>query len=108
METSRLSGSAPDAATGDSDVLTVVDEEFRNLYDVPFITVNMIDGWIVAEVQCSENELATQSRIQEAKEVARQYGQRLFARHVSDIAYPELEGVDFGSITLQFMPDGGL
>lgn len=107
METSSQTGAAPAAATWDAGVLDVV-ETFDNLYDVPFIVVNRINGLIVAEVECSDSELTTESRIQEATEVARRHGQRLFARVESDIDYPELEGIDFGSVTLHFSPDGSL
>lgn len=106
METSRQTGSAPvAAAAGDTGVLDVVDEVFENIYDVPFIVVNKIDGLIEAEVEASASEMVTTDRIQEAQEVARRHGQRLWAQTVADIEYPELEGIYFGTITLYFKPD---
>lgn len=108
MAPGSQTGSAPVAA-GDTDVLV---EEFENLYDVPFIAVNMIDGRIVAEVERGHNDTVTLARVQEAKEVARRNGQHLFARTLGDREYPELAGVDYGVITLYFTPDtitgGGL
>jgi hypothetical protein len=110
MEASRQTGLVPAAVTGDTDVLIAVDEEFFNVYDVPFIIVNMIDGQCVAEVEASFRPLSTESRVQEAKEVARRLGQRLVSMSVGDREYPELEGIASGVITLYFTPDldGGL
>ncbi|MGZ4659647.1 MAG: hypothetical protein ACXVYB_00040 [Arthrobacter sp.] len=111
METGSQSGAAPVAATGDIDVLDVVEDEgFERIYDVPFITVNIIDGKMVGEVECSVSQLETLSRIQEAEDAARQKGWHLFGRKHGDREYPELTGITHGWIQLYFTPDldGGL
>jgi hypothetical protein len=85
-------------------------EDFESIYDVPFITVNRIDGRFRAQVVVSENELVTLDRIQEAIDVGRQHGQHAYARKHGDIMYPTLAGLDYGVIDIIFTPDtdGGL
>jgi hypothetical protein len=101
----------PATASGGEEALDAVAEDFENLYDVPFIMVNRIEGKIEAEVEASDDEAITLARIHEAQEVVRRkHGQHLFASKVGDREYPELQGIYHGVITLHFTPDtdGGL
>lgn len=104
METGRTAGIAAATAPGDTGVLTIVDDEqFENVLDEPFITVNLIDGRLVAEVVKSPDKDITWSRIQRALDVGHDHGQHAWARKHGDYAD---EGYDV--VTIHFMPDGDL
>lgn len=83
METGQPDGDRHEslsAISGDSAVLTVVDE-FENIYDVPFITVNRIGfGCYVAEVVLSGDDETDLDRIQTALDVATVQGVHAYAR----------------------------
>lgn len=64
----------------DTDILTAVEEEFECLYDVPYVTVNKIDGEIQAEVIFSGNEVVDLDRIRTALSVGAEHGYRAYAR----------------------------
>jgi hypothetical protein len=104
MDSSSTAAVVTATATEGTDVLDVEDD-FVNIYDVPFIVVNRVDGKYLAEVEVSEDDLVTQARIQEALEVGRRYGQHAYARKHGDIGYPELAGLFHGVITIAFTPD---
>jgi hypothetical protein len=55
-----------------------VDEDFENVYDVPFVTVNRVDGQYIAEVVTSEHEddVVTEARIQQALDWGHRNGLR--------------------------------
>lgn len=97
MDTGSNAGTAPAAASGNSDVLTVVEEEFENIYDAPYIIVNRIDGDIVALVEGDpEDGAATQARIDTAVEKGEAAGGRFYAAEYGDV------GPNF--ITIFFAP----
>ena len=62
-------GVAAATAPGDTDVLTVEDEQFENVLDEPFITVNWIDGRTDGGGGQSPDGDVTQARIQRALDV---------------------------------------
>jgi hypothetical protein len=105
MDTSSTVEDSPATATEGAVAFDVVEDDFMSIYDVPFITVNRVDGKFFAEVVASDNESVTLSRVQEALEVGRRYGQHVYARKHGDIVYPELAGVDNGVILIAFTPD---
>jgi hypothetical protein len=87
-----------------------MEDDFENVYDVPFIVINRVDGKYLAEVEFSDNDLVNFARVEEALEVGRLYGQHAYARKHGDIGYPELAGLFHGVVTIAFTPDtdGGL
>lgn len=89
-------------ATGPVALAEGAEEDFENIYDVPFVTVNRIDGRYVAEVILSGNEGVDQVRIQAALDVGFAYGVHAYARIHSDITYYE---DDTKSILIHFTPD---
>lgn len=109
MDSSSTAAVITATASEGTDVLDVEDD-FVNVYDVPFIVINKVDGKYIAEVETSDDDLVTQARIEEALAVARTYGQHSYARKHGDIGYPELAGLFHGVITIAFTPDtdGGL
>ena len=92
------------AAPGGTDVLTVIEEEgeFESLHDVPFITVNRIDGKIIAEVFKDWDPVVTEARIKAAQDVGYAHGHHLWAAVHGDYSH-----LGYGVVTLHFMPDGG-
>ena len=66
--------------TEDTDILTVVEEEFVCLYDVPFVTVNRFGGEIQAEVLLSGVDEIDEGRISSAHAAAAEHGYRAYAR----------------------------
>jgi len=64
----------------DTGVLAVVEEDFKSIYDVPFVTVNRIDGQFVAEVIFSGNPVIDLDRINTALKVGIEHGVRAYAR----------------------------
>ncbi|HEX9225553.1 MAG TPA: hypothetical protein VF885_02715 [Arthrobacter sp.] len=101
METGSTAG--PAAAAGDAGVLTIVDEQFENVLDEPFIIVNWEDGKLLAEIVKSPDKDITWLRIQRAMDVAHGLGQHLWASKDGDYA-----DVGYDVVTLHFMPDGDL
>ena len=61
-------------------ILTYVDEEFEAIYDVPYVTVNRIDGEFLAEVVFSADPVINADRVRTALAVGRDHGVRAFAR----------------------------
>lgn len=78
----------------------VTGEDFENVYDVPFITVNRIDGLYEAEVIFSGDEAVDQARLQTALDVGASYGVYVHAVRPSD--YPD---DDVESVTIHFTAD---
>lgn len=99
METDSPTGDSPAAIS--TSVIDLVEEDFENVYDVPFITVNRIDGQYVAEVMLSGNERTDEVRIQTALDVGFGLGHHSYARVHSDREY---EGAD-DSVLIYFTPD---
>lgn len=66
-------------------LLTVVDEDFENIYDVPFVTVNRIDDEIHAEIILSGIDEVDEDRLNTAQSVAREHGFRSYARVFADL-----------------------
>lgn len=110
MDSNSTVGTVPHPVTEGVGVLDAVDEDFMNVYDVPFIIVNRVDGRLVAEVELSDNDLVNMDRIQEAVEVGRREGEHVFASKNGDISYPTLAGLSHGWLEIIFTPDtdGGL
>lgn len=83
----------------------VTEEDFENVYDVPWVTVNRIDGLYEAEVIFSGDEGVDQARLQEALDVGATYGVYPFAMKPND--YPD---DDVESVTIHFteVPIGSL
>ena len=63
----------------DTDILTIEDD-FESVYDVPFVTVNKIDGQYEAEVIFSGTEVIDRDRVETALKVGAEHGVRAFAR----------------------------
>lgn len=91
----------PAGGPGDTGVLIVEDEQFESILDVPFVTVNMIDGKLVAEIVKSADPALTLERIQAALNVGYARGQHSWARVEGDYE-------DYDVVTIHFMPDGDL
>ena len=64
-------------------ILTVVDD-FESIYDVPFVTVNRVDGEIQAEVLLSGNTVIDNDRLSTAMSVAAEHGHQAYARVFGD------------------------
>jgi hypothetical protein len=62
-----------------SAVLTVEDEDFKNIFDAPFITVNRIEGQYIAEVMLSGTVEVDLDRIATALGVGRSEGVRFLS-----------------------------
>jgi hypothetical protein len=75
------------AQTEDSGVLTIVEDEFESILDVPFITVNKVDGQFQAEVILSGDSETDLERIQTALDVGTMYGVHAFARVHSEFGH---------------------
>ena len=103
MDTGSPAGIHPAPATGDTGVLDAVVEVFENLIDEPFLTINMIDGRMKAEIIKSPNPVVTNERIQQALAKGREEKQHPWANVHGDYAD---EGYDV--VTIHFMPDGEL
>jgi hypothetical protein len=104
METGSTAGiAAATAPGGDTGVITIEDEQFENVLDEPFITVNWVDGKLMAEVVKSRDRDITWSRIQRALDVGHELGQHAWARKEGDYA-----DMGYDVVTIHFMPDGGL
>lgn len=101
MESGSPAGVAAVTAPGDTGVLIIEDEQFENVLDEPFITVNWIDGKLVAEVVKSPDRDITWSRIQRALDVGHDLGQHSWARKNGDFA-----DMGYDVVTIHFMPDG--
>ena len=52
-----------------------LEESFENVLDVPFVTVNKIDGQCVAEVKLSGDEMYDRLRLSRAFQAAAAHGQ---------------------------------
>lgn len=85
------------SAVGQSPAITSSDviEDFESVLDVPFITMNRIDGSYVAEVVCAAEEAVTQDRIQQALNKGYEHGVHAYAR---------VHG-DYGTILIYFTDD---
>jgi hypothetical protein len=103
METGSTAEIAAAPAPGDTDVLDIEDGQFENVLDEPFITVNLIDGKLVAEVVKSPDQDITWSRIQRALDVGHSLRQHPWARKHGDYA-----DMGYDVVTIHFMPDGDL
>jgi hypothetical protein len=74
-------GTEYDGDTGGLAIVELVEEEeFKNLLDIRFVTVNRIGQKLEAEVVLSGEPLIDEARIQEALEVGRAHGQHAYAR----------------------------
>ena len=101
MEASSMAGMTA-AAPGGTGVLAIEEEEqFENLHDVPFITVNRINGKIIAEVVKDWDPAVTEARIRAAQDVGYEHGHHLWAAVHGDYSH-----LGYGVVTLHFMPDG--
>lgn len=70
----------------DTDILTIVEtESFACLYDVPYVTVNWVDGEIQAEVILSGVDEIDHDRLTAAHTEAAKYGMRSYARYFGDL-----------------------
>ena len=74
----------------DRDILTVVDvvdddDDFENLYDVPFVTVNRVGNEIEAEIVLSGVVEIDYDRLDTAQAVAAEKGFRAYARVFGDL-----------------------
>ena len=76
-------------------ILTAVDEEFVNLYDVPFVTVNKVDGLVLAEVLLSGSREIDRDRVETALSVGREHGVTAYARVFGD----------YGNVLIYFADD---
>ena len=99
MDTGSTARVLPASVPGDTTVLNV-EEEFKNLLDEPYITVNVVEGRMVAEIVKSPDPDLTWARIQMALDVGHQHGQHAWARVHGDHAD---EG--YHVVTIHFMPD---
>lgn len=81
----------------DSEVLTE-DEDFENIFDAPYITVNRISGRYQAEVILSGNDILDQDRIQTALDVGAVHGVR---------AYANVQGT-YGNVLIHFTEKSGV
>ena len=77
----------------------VLGESFRNILDIPYVTVNLIDGEIIAEVLLTGDEMHDRLRLSAADSAAAKYNQRSYARRDGDM------GV---TIHYSAYPDGGV
>jgi alkanesulfonate monooxygenase SsuD/methylene tetrahydromethanopterin reductase-like flavin-dependent oxidoreductase (luciferase family) len=84
------------AQTEDTAVLTLVEDEFESIFDVPFITVNKVDGQFQAEVILSGDPETDLERIQEALDVGTVYGVHAYARVHSEFGH---------GVLIYFTPD---
>lgn len=82
------------ANTEDTAVLTVEDD-FESIYDVPFVTVNRVNGKILAEVILSDDRETDLERIQTALDIG-----ILHRVH----AYARVHG-EYGNILIHFTDD---
>jgi hypothetical protein len=62
-----------------SAALTVEDEQFENIFDAPFITVNKVEGQYIAEVMLSGTLGVDLDRIATALDVGRSEGVRFLS-----------------------------
>lgn len=69
----------PAIGGGVTTVAQEVNEDFENVLDVPFVTVNRINGRYFAEVIASEDDTVTKARIQQALDVGHTKGVHAFA-----------------------------
>lgn len=69
------------APSDDTQPLATIVDDFKTVYDVPFVTVNrMWDGEFEAEVVFSGNPQVDLDRVQTALAVGREHGVRAYAR----------------------------
>lgn len=61
-----------------------IEEDFENVLDVPFITMNRVDGQYIAEVVIDLDDEVTEARVQQALNVGYQYGVHSYARKHGD------------------------
>lgn len=75
-------GASPAGTTiyEDADVLTVGEDDFENLLDEPFITVNRIGSKYEGEVILSGDHALDEARVERALDVGRSRGVHAYAR----------------------------
>lgn len=80
-----------------------VEDDYENIYDVPFIRVDRMDGEFIAEVVFSGIAEIDLDRLMTAQSVCRERGYRAYARFFSD------QGADDGynTVTLLCSNDPG-
>lgn len=83
MEPAVPSGVQP--LTEDTDILTAVDDDFENIYDVPFVTVNRVGVELEAEVHLSGVKEIDEDRLGTAMAIAVERGFRSYARFFGDL-----------------------
>jgi hypothetical protein len=88
------------AADGDTGVLVIEGEQFENVLDEPFITVNWENGKLVAEIVKSPDREVNLARIQRAVDEGHKLGQHVWARKDGDYA-----DIGYDVVTIHFMPD---
>lgn len=80
MDTAGPSDSVVIPFANEGSAILTVEEDFESLYDVPFVTVNRIEGQIEAEVIFSGVHDTDMDRIMTALQVGQEHGQRAYAR----------------------------
>ena len=80
-------------------ITTTVKDDFASILDVPFVTVNRINGQMVAEVILSGDEIYDRLRLSRAFQAAAAHNQ---------YAHAQVHG-DYGNVTIYFSeyPNGG-
>src|SRR4029453_10789792 len=84
----------------DADVLTVVEESFESILQIPYVSVVKINGECQAEVWLCGDEVYDRLRLDRAHQAAAKEGQRSYAtRHGG-----------YGNLTIHFSeyPNGGV
>ena len=77
--------SVPQPLIEDTDILTAVDDDFENIYDVPFVTVNRVGVELEAEVHLSGMKEIDEDRLGAAMSIAVERGFRSYARVFGDL-----------------------
>lgn len=95
MEAGSRAASHPAAASEDTGVLTIVEDDFVSVYDVPFITMNKVGGQYQAEVIMSLDDSTSEARIQEALDVGHVHGVHAYARILGE----------YNNVLIFFTPD---
>jgi hypothetical protein len=80
METGSPAGVHSATAPGDTGVLDIDEEDFANLLDVPYVTVNRIGTQYEGEVIMSGDPIIDEARIEQALDVGRAHGVHAYAR----------------------------
>ncbi len=95
MDKGSTAGAFTPAAAPKTFASAGTDEDFECVFDVPYITVNRIEGRYLAEVVLSDDETTSLDRIETALAVGREHGVHAYAR---------IHG-DYGTVLIHFTDD---